>query len=256
MSKPRVAVLMYHAIQVQRSAISIHPELFEQQMRWLSEQDIEVLAINRLVRNLREGIKPTKHTVVLTFDDGFRELKDAALPVLQKYQFPATIYLVTGYCGKQNNWPGQPDGIPRLPLLSWNHILEMEASGIEFGAHTVNHPILDKIDPAEAAWEIRQAKQVMQEQLGHAVHSFAYPYGRFNQQIKQLVADTFDNACSTDLGFVEDTFDPFAIARIDVSYFQQPAMFKRLFEPVTPYYLRVRKSARKLASRVLARPWQ
>ncbi len=247
---------MYHAIQAERSAISIHPELFEQQMRWLSEQDIDVLPLDRLVRNLREGIKPTKHTAVITFDDGFRELKDTALPVLHQYNFPATIYLVTGYCGKDNNWPGQPAGIPRLPLLNWNQILEMEADGIEFGVHTVTHPILDRMDPEEAAWEINHAKQVMEEQLGHPVQSFAYPYGRFNQQVKQVVSEAFDNACSTDLGFIEGAFDPYAIARIDVSYFQQPVLFKRLFDPVAPYYLRVRKSARKLASLVLARPWQ
>lgn len=256
MTNPRIAVLMYHAIQEQRSAISIPPELFQWQMKWLYEQDIQVVSLDWLVNNLVGGFKPSKHTVVITFDDGYRDLQTYALPVLQRYKFPATIYLVTGYCGMRNDWPGQPAIIPRLPLLDWDQIRKMESAGIEFGAHTVNHPVLDRIGKEDAIWEIRYAKRTMIKRLGHPIRSFAYPYGRYNHGVKQLVVEEFANACSTNQGFIGAQFDPHVIARIDVSYFLNPAMFKRLFEPVASPYLKVRKLMRTIASTVLSRPWR
>jgi peptidoglycan/xylan/chitin deacetylase (PgdA/CDA1 family) len=256
MANTRIAVLMYHAIQEQRSAISISPELFQWQMKWLSEHDIEVVSLEWLVSNLLGGFRPAKNTVVITFDDGYRDLLTYALPVLRQYKFPATIYLVTGYCGMNNDWPGQPDSIPRLPLLDWDQIQQMENSEIEFGVHTVNHPVLDKIDKEDAIWEIRYAKNTMIEHLGHPIRSFAYPYGRYNKRVKQLVVEEFANACSTNLGFVGTRFDPYAIERIDVSYFLNPAIFQRLFEPLAYPYLKARKLIRTLASNVLSRPWK
>lgn len=256
MANPRIAVLMYHAIQKQRSPISIAPELFHWQMKWLYEHDIQVVSLEWLVSNLMGGFLPSNHTVVITFDDGYRDLLTYALPVLQKYKFPATIYLVTGYCGMSNDWPGQPDSIPRLPLLDWDQIKQMEEAGFEFGAHTVNHPFLDKIDKEDAIWEIRFAKRTMMKHLGHPIRSFAYPYGRYNQRVKQLVTDEFAHACSTSLGFIGSQFDPFAIERIDVSYFKNPTVFKRLFSPLAPSYIKARKLMRTIASTVLARPWK
>jgi peptidoglycan/xylan/chitin deacetylase (PgdA/CDA1 family) len=256
MANPHIAVLMYHAIQEQRSAISISPELFQWQMQWLYEHDIDVVSLEWLVRNLLGGFKPSKHTVAITFDDGYLDLQTHALPVLQKYKFPATIYLVTGYCGMSNDWPGQPDSIPRLPLLDWDQVQQMELSGIEFGVHTVNHPALDRIAKEDAIWEIRYAKNTMREHLGHPIHSFAYPYGRYNLLVKQLVVEEFANACSTNLGFVDSRFDPYEIKRIDINYFLDPAIFPRLFEPQAYPYLFVRKLLRSLASTILSRSWK
>jgi peptidoglycan/xylan/chitin deacetylase (PgdA/CDA1 family) len=112
-----VAILTYHSIDDSGSVISTSPRIFAEQMRILSELDADVVGIDKIVHRTDEG--PTrKPMIAITFDDGFRNVYEHGLPVLRQYGFPATIFLVTDYCGRLNSWPSQTPGIAAQPLLS------------------------------------------------------------------------------------------------------------------------------------------
>src|SRR5262249_32843665 len=125
--------------------------------------------------------------VVLTFDDGFRNVGEQAGPVLEEVCFQATIFAVADYCGGTNDSPGQPTGIARLPLLSLAELRGLAAAGHEIGAHGVVHARLDTLTPRQAERELAGGKDLLQERLGRAVTVFAYPYGSTSPALDPLV---------------------------------------------------------------------
>src|SRR5260370_21606189 len=99
-----------------------------------------------------------ERTVVFTFDDGFQNFCVSAAPLLHRWGLPATVFLATGYCGRTNGWPGQPDWVDREPLLNWEHVAELARQGFGFGAHTVSHPVLPPLPAGEAQRPTLQGK--------------------------------------------------------------------------------------------------
>jgi len=224
-SAVKLAILMYHAIHPDRSVISITPATFIRQMEWLFENQFQVLSLQKLAELFTSGGQLPHRSVVLTFDDGFQSFADHAAPVLEKYGFSATVFLVAGYCGKMNDWPGQPTDIPRWPLLNWREIRDLEQAGFEFGAHSFTHARLDQLAVEKLTFEIIHAKEKLQDELGHDIESFAYPYGRFSPQAKGLVQKHFKLGCSTHLGLVTSNSNPFELERIEVLYLHPPRVF-------------------------------
>ena len=184
--------------------------------------------------------------VVLTFDDGFRNVYEHALPVLQTYGFPATVFLVTDYCEKTNSWPGQTVRIEEEPLLRWREIQEMSRAGISFGSHTRTHPDLRKLSTEEAEEELASSKKAIADATGRPIDTLAYPYGAYDAAVRNLARQHFRLACSTHLGFVKRDSDLFALERIEMYYFQSALLFRHLFSPATGAYLGVRKQLRRL----------
>jgi peptidoglycan/xylan/chitin deacetylase (PgdA/CDA1 family) len=256
----RLPVLMYHAVQPAgapgaASPISISAEAFAWQMAWLKAAGVEVLALDEAVACLRQGALLPERAVVLTFDDGFAGLYSAMFPVLQEYGYPATVFIVTGHVGGRNDWAGQPDGIPRLPLLDWEQIAVMSAAGVDFGAHTASHPRLDRIPAEQAGGEITASKQALQERLGQPVRHFAYPYGRADDSVRRLVQAEFSAACGTHLGYAGPASDPYDLERLEILYYASPALFPLLFSPLGGAYLSLRAALRGAAGRLLRRAW-
>jgi peptidoglycan/xylan/chitin deacetylase (PgdA/CDA1 family) len=246
---------MYHALGAEPSPITTSPSTFEWQMRWLHERGYSVVPLSQLVKRLRAGERPSGATAVITFDDGFLSVYTTAFPILARYHFPATVFIVSGYCGKSNDWPSQPAAAPRHALVGWGQIREMDRHGFEFGAHTVTHPLLNRLTPDEAAYEVVGSKGMIEESLGHSIELFAYPYGRLNGAIKALVRHTYLGACGTRLGLVRRGSDAWELARIEVQYLGRPVLFGALSSPLLPLYLEGRAVARAASSFVLRRPW-
>src|SRR5258708_5988741 len=95
----RIAILTYHSLDDSGSVISVSPQVFAEHMRILHELNVKVISLSE-VRNLQGATPPGDHCVILTFDDGFQNIYEHGLPILQRYGFPATVFLVTDYCGK------------------------------------------------------------------------------------------------------------------------------------------------------------
>ena len=116
-------------------------------------------------------------TAIVTFDDGYASVASAALPVLQRLRVPATVFVVAGRIGGDNQWPGQSSSIGRAPLLDAGALRELTAAGVALGCHSLTHPRLTSLDDAAAATEISDAADRLEHLAQVAVRHFAYPYG-------------------------------------------------------------------------------
>lgn len=242
------AILTYHSLDDGGSVLSTPPALFAEQMRILSELGVQVVPLSEVHRRLR-GAALAEPVVAITFDDGFRSAYSHGLPILQRYGFPATIFLVTDYCGKMNAWPSQPLSIaPRL-LLRWTEVKEMSTAGIAFGSHARTHPDLRAIAHHEVEEELVTSKRAIEDAIGRSADLFAYPYGVYNDTIKRIVQAYFTLACSAQLGFVTVGSDPFALERLDMYYLHRTQVFRRLFSREVGVYIRCRRVLRDLRGR-------
>jgi peptidoglycan/xylan/chitin deacetylase (PgdA/CDA1 family) len=240
----RSAILTYHSIDDSGSVISMPPATFRHHMDFLAEAGIPVIPLAQSL------IQPG--SVAITFDDGFANLVDHAIPVLAQYNFPATIFLVAKYCGGQNNWPGQSyDKAAVLPLMSWEQAAALPPS-ITIGAHTVNHPDLTRIDPAECERELRDSQAQIEQRIGRPARCLAYPYGSSSRQVQQTASRYFDLAVGTTLRFLPDHPNTMDLPRIDTFYLRDSFPIERLLTPVGSAYIGLRnllRQLRQLASR-------
>lgn len=246
----KAAILTYHSIDDSGSVISTVPKVFRRQMKFLRENEYNVISLSKLVETLTEKKEIAPKTVTITFDDGFRNFHTRAFPILEEYGFQATVFLVTDFCGKYNDWTGNPLDLPRSELLSWREIKELNDYGIEFGSHTRTHPDLTQIANAEARRELTESKSIIEEKLGTKVKTFAYPFGKFNRQIKKLAESNFDAACSVNLGKAQAESDFFSLERIDTYYLSNQRIFNALSTKSFDYYMRFRQAMRDVKSRV------
>jgi peptidoglycan/xylan/chitin deacetylase (PgdA/CDA1 family) len=244
----KIPVLTYHSIEESGSIISTSPETFRRQIKILSENDYCVLPLGKIIENLIAGEPVSPKTIALTFDDGFQNFYSTAFPILAEHGFPATVFLVTEFCGKFNDWSGNPPDLPRSPLLSWHEIKELQAYGIEFGAHSQTHPDLTAIPTAEAEWEIIGSKLVIEDMLGEKVNIFAYPYGKFDSSVKAVAEKNYRAACSVKLGKICPASNLFTLERIDSYYLSSPRVFNSLASKSFDRYLQFRQSLRDLKS--------
>ena len=145
------------------------------------------------------GDTPRKR-IAITFDDGYRDIYNNAWPILRRYGFTATVFLVAGRMGGFVDWP-QPAQVSPAPLLSWGQVREMDQAGVRFGSHTVTHPRLTTLDDGQAAGEIARSKAIIEDELGHEITLLAYPYGASDERIRRLVAKSgYLGACGMDRG--------------------------------------------------------
>ena len=245
-------ILTYHSLDDSGSVISVSPSLFAEHMRVLHEAAISTLSLPAAAQALRGGHVPDG-AVVLTFDDGFENFYQHAYPVLRRYGFTATIFLVTDYCGKDNSWPSQPAHVERRPLLRWPHVKEMSEAGMAFGAHSRTHPDLTKLSSRDAEAEMLASKHAIQEAVQRPVESFAYPYGAYDEAVKRLAAAHFPLACSTKLAFATLGSDLLALERLDMYYLRHPRLFRRLLSGEARAYIRLRRLARDVRPRLVRR---
>lgn len=246
--KISIPVLTYHSIDESGSVISTAPETFRWQMKFLFENDYRAVSLKELIDDLHAHKTPLSKTVALTFDDGFRNFFEEAFPVLENYDFRATVFLVTDFCGKYNDWEGNPPELSRSKLLGWKEIKELSEYGIEFGSHTRTHKDLTKCLPEKVEAEIIESKSEIENKLGKSVTTFAYPFGDFNGAVKQIAAENFKAACSTNLGKVQAGSDFFALERLDTYYLSNPKIFKKLSATSFDRYMQVRQILRDFKS--------
>ncbi|HEY1753825.1 MAG TPA: polysaccharide deacetylase family protein [Bryobacteraceae bacterium] len=240
MNSGRSCILTYHSVDATESVISVCPRVFRDQMNWLAESGTRVVPLSE--------IRSTPGSVALTFDDGFQNFFEQALPVLQEHRFPATVFVVSGYCGGANNWPSQParPPVPQLNLMGWNEVEQAAQAGISVGAHTVTHPFLSRLSHAEVEEELRTSCAAIEDRTGRSVTTFAYPYGDSSAEVRQAAARHFSLACGTRLAFVSSDSDSMELPRLDVFYLQRRFWFQGLRTEYGAAYLAARRSLRSL----------
>jgi peptidoglycan/xylan/chitin deacetylase (PgdA/CDA1 family) len=216
----RVPILMYHMVCESAHPLekryACRPSVFKRQMSYLKKAGYRVIPLAELAGLLSDKKESANRSVVLTFDDGFRDNYLNASPVLQAYGFPATIFVVSGLWGQTNQWMSG-NGYPVRKLATMDELLQMSENGIEVGSHTVSHAPLDVADSEKLAREVRSSKEDIEQRLGKPVRFFAYPYGRLNEAARNAVAEAgYKAACSTRSGFNNTGTDPFILRRLEV----------------------------------------
>ena len=183
--------------------------------------------------------------IAITFDDGFANLEDHAFRVLAEKHFPATVFLVSGFCGHDNDWAGQSKSVPRLPLLSWQAVRKLSGHFVEWGAHTVTHSNIANIPAQMAETEIRESRESIEDKTGYGVKAFAYPYGQANGAARDVVSHQFEIACGTKLRYLDATSDRYELPRLDAYYFRDPERLRTVLGQAGPAYIRFRRGLRE-----------
>jgi len=206
-------ILFYHRVSRDRDELAVTPHRFREQMEHLAGAGYRVVGAVDAAAAL--DAPEAGRVVGLTFDDGYADVVDNALPVLVELGFRATIFLPTGAIDGTHplSWyERQP------PLLEWSTIAELDRSGtLDFGAHTVSHRNLLALDDATAEGEIARSKHALEARLGHPVYSFCYPAGLYGERERRLVRSAgFRVAVGTDPGANDADSDRLALRRIGV----------------------------------------
>ncbi len=248
-SSGKIAILTYHSLDDSGSVLSTPPHVFAEQMRILANFGVRVVSLSEVQYLLGETV-PAEPLVAITFDDGFRNVYEHGLPILEGYGFTATVFLVTDYCGRTNSWPSQSPNIMRQPLLSWAEVKAMAEAGVTFGSHTRTHPDLRGLPSLDAEEELVASKRAIEDVTGRPVELLAYPYGTYDEKVKRLARAHFALACSARLDFARSGSDLFALERLDMYYLGRLMMFRRLFSKKIDSYIRLRRVIRDLRGRI------
>jgi peptidoglycan/xylan/chitin deacetylase (PgdA/CDA1 family) len=245
---------MYHSISQTRnkrfSPFAVPPEQFAEQMICLEEGGYKAYTVTAYRQAWQRG-GLAERAVVLTFDDGYADFFEAALPILRRHKFEATLYVTTGFVGESSRWLMRERETQRA-MLSWEQLQEIDRSGIECGGHTQSHVALDSVTEARAKWEIESCKEKLQEHLGHKVHSFAYPFGYSTGKVRQLVARAgYSTGCVVGHGLSKQGSDHYALRRLMIRPGTSIESFKKLLEGTgiswwERIYLRMRTPAWRL----------
>ncbi len=213
-----VPILLYHSISETPSRLmwpfTVTPSAFRRQLEAVAESGATVLSVSDLVARREAGTLPGRPAAI-TFDDGFADFADQALPALAERELAATLYVTTGFLA------GGPGPIVRArpadATLHWSQLRGIEADGIEIGAHSHGHPHLDTLSRGAARDEIVLSKELLEDELGHEVESFAYPNGYSSPAVRRLVREAgFRSACAVRNTLSSAGDDRFTLARLTV----------------------------------------
>jgi peptidoglycan/xylan/chitin deacetylase (PgdA/CDA1 family) len=240
-----VAILTYHSLDNGGSVLSTPPHLFAKQMQAVHDSGWRVVDLHTAHQALAAGPQ-TDNLLALTFDDGFHNFVESGLPVLRHHAFPATMFLVTDYLGKSNDWPGQTASLQVQPLLRWQQVAELASHGTTIGSHTLTHPDLTRLPPATVERELRSSRLALEAVLQHPVDLLAYPYGAHSPAVRRIASRHYRVACSTQLGFGTPLGDAHAVNRLDVYYLRNLELFRNLFSRRVRAYLQARRLLRDI----------
>ncbi len=179
--------------------LTMDPEMFARQLNWLAEHGFTGIGASAWLDGDAGRTTFPERPVVITFDDGYAELTEHALPILERHGFGATVFVVTGLLGGSNVWD-HASGRAAYALLDEAAIRDWAARGIEFGGHTRSHRRLVGLSDDELQAEVAGCRSDLESVLGAAPRAFAYPWGEADAAAKRLVARLFDVAFIADEG--------------------------------------------------------
>jgi peptidoglycan/xylan/chitin deacetylase (PgdA/CDA1 family) len=211
-------ILMYHFFGAPNPSPAADPlycisdELFQRHLHCLAESGRQVVDVGLALQNsIPEGDR-----ISITIDDGDISVFTHALPLLQKHQMPATVYLVTGQVGS----PG---------FLSWENIRECRKGGITFQSHTHSHRNLERLSEAEIREELSTSKKILEDTLGEPIEGLALPGGKGNRQvIGKIARETgYRYILTSAWGYNRGEVDPCHLERISWMRTQTFALFQQ-----------------------------
>ena len=202
-----VPIMMYHHVAYAdaKRPDTVSPERFEWHMKYLKKHHYNVLPLSTLVQIIKEGKTLPRKSVVITLDDGYDDNYKYAFPILKKYGFPATIFVIT-------------DVINDEGYLTTAQLKEMLTNGIEVGGHTRRHAYLPGMLGKVLIEEVKGSKDWLEQELGVTTADFAYPAGGFTDEVKRVVRESgYESACTTNRGYDRFNHDRYELKRVRFS---------------------------------------
>lgn len=192
--------LCYHRFEDKpRDSLAITPAAFEQQMQALKDGGFTVIPMQDFLAWRRGEKSIPEKSAIVSIDDGYRSGYEAAWPILQKFGYPFTMFIYTNYVKGGPKSGGQS--------MSWDELAEMRDAGVDIEAHSVSHQDLrakhGKTEDQYIQWlreELISSKKMLESQLGIRVNVFAYPYGAYNEKVREVAKEAGYEACFTVYG--------------------------------------------------------
>lgn len=195
-SAPVPWIAMYHSVgdcSADPYRITVTPDRLDRQLTWLHRRGLRGVSVAELLT-----AADRTRLVGLTFDDGYADFVENALPVLERHDFGATLFVLPGRLGGDNAW--DPLG-PRKPLLTADGIRRAAEAGVEIGSHGLTHIDLTRADDLRLKAETVESRAALEELTGGEVTGFCYPYGTVDQRAVDAVRDAgYSYACAIDPG--------------------------------------------------------
>jgi peptidoglycan/xylan/chitin deacetylase (PgdA/CDA1 family) len=213
---PWVPVLLYHRVVPQlpqRDPFGncVTTTTFESHLRWLARRGYRAITVSELTRAalLNRGQRGLR--VAITFDDGYEDNLLYAAPLLRRYGFSATVFVVTNTIGSVNSFDAGR-GVDPTPMLTAEQVLALAESGIEIGSHGCTHPpSLPDLSDAELLFELQRSKEIVEAIVNRPVRSFSYPHSRVDVRVQAAVeAAGYESACAG----VGTAFTPYRLSRV------------------------------------------
>lgn len=208
-----VPILMYHHIAVPpagadaiRRDLSVSPAAFEEQLRYLKEQGYRSISLYQLNRHLQRGDPLPEKPIVFTFDDGYDDNFAYAFPLLVKYGFTGTFFLIT-----------EPIDAGREGYMTWPQVSLMSRMGMDMEPHTYTHPDLTGQPVDYIVWQVIGSKEAIEERTGKTCRFFSYPSGRYDAPVVDVLRSAhFWGAVTVQTGVTHTSGGMFDLARIRV----------------------------------------
>jgi peptidoglycan/xylan/chitin deacetylase (PgdA/CDA1 family) len=208
-----VPILMYHRVDYVNAstpaatkALTVSPEDFRHQMKWLKGHGYHTITQRSLFSALMCGNRLPRQPIVVTFDDGYRDVYRYASPVIERFGMHAISYLITERISGDDR-----------SFLTWKQVRRFEERGVAIGSHTVSHAVLTSLSDAGALAELVQSRKKLEQKLDHRVPWLAYPYGSYDSRIETLAKKAgYKLAVTTEWGSLQSAQRPFALKRLRV----------------------------------------
>jgi peptidoglycan/xylan/chitin deacetylase (PgdA/CDA1 family) len=259
-----VPILMYHSVTDEDESNShayyrtrTCPAMFAAQLKYLHESGYKTCSLAQAIHQLHTQTESAAKVVVITFDDGYHDFYSRAFPLLSQHGFSATVFLPTGYIGDN---PLQFKG---TDCLTWAEVRELNRHGILFGSHTVTHPQLRDLSIPAIQEEIVNSKKTIEEKLGSAVDSFAYPYAfpQTDTDFRKMLHDSlclagYKNGVCTIVGRANRESEPLFLERLPVNSCDDKALFRAKLAGAYDWIAKPQRLAKMAKSRAARLCWQ
>ena len=225
-----VPVLMYHSVSdtpaASIRALSVRPRAFAAQLDYLHQHGFTGLTFGELCKYRRAEKPLPDRSIVLTFDDGYADFIEEALPILVEHGFPATVFVTTGWLDDAGVHAA---GSPPDRMLSWAQLAELSAAGVEIGAHSHSHAQLDQIPERRLRAELADPKHLLEDRLGHQISSLAYPYGYSSKRVREVSREVgYLHAAAVANATAAPTCEPTRVPRLTIRCSTSLSAFARI----------------------------
>lgn len=171
-------ILMYHGISKRPNFNCVTAALFKEQLAWLTENYI-VVPLSVLIQHfsLPDIANPETRLVAITFDDGYCNFVDLALPVLQEYKCHATVFVPTGKVGLYNDWDEKHHKFYKMTIMTYETLRQLPEEFVEIGSHGITHLAFDNLTPTMVTKELIESRLELEQNTARPVPFFAFPFG-------------------------------------------------------------------------------